>query len=191
MKAKFLALMRSMSGLTLIEILVGMGVLSILIAVAAPSMSDLLERRRVAATADEIAGILNFTKAETNSTNSLLFVHFDPDKSGAMSCAAVVTTSPTDGLCQCFLPPDDICPGSASKPLRLYQLPSNNVTFSAFATKWGGAANILRFSRNRMDVTTDGFHVDVVGKKKKYTLRVEVNTVGRVRICSPNNDMNG
>ena len=52
------------SGLTLIEILVGLGVLGILVAVALPSMADLLEKRRVIAAADEVAGMLTYAKAE-------------------------------------------------------------------------------------------------------------------------------
>lgn len=178
------------SGLTLIEILVGLGVLAILLAVAIPSMADLLERRRVIAAAEEVAGILTYAKAETNATSSVLVTRFDPDPNTKMSCAAVVTT---EGLnkCKCYLSAQDICPGTASKSLRLFQLPQDYVKFSAAATSWAGAANQIRFTREQMGVDTQGFHVDVVGLKKGYALRVDLNTAGRVKICSPAGDMTG
>ncbi len=179
-----------LSGLTLIEILVGLGVLAILLAVAAPSMADLLERRRVIAAADEVAGILTYAKAETNATSAVLITRFDPDPSAKMSCAAVVTTA---GLnkCKCYFSAEDICPGTTSRSLRLFQLPLEHVKFSAAATSWAGAANQIRFTREQMGVDTQGFHVDVVGLKKGYALRVDLNTAGRVKICSPAGDMTG
>ncbi|NCT83456.1 MAG: hypothetical protein GXC94_09955 [Comamonadaceae bacterium] len=184
------ALKTHRSGLTLVEILVGLGVLALLVAVAVPSMADLLERRRVIAAAEEVAGILTYAKAETNATSSVLIARFDPDPSAKMSCAAVVTAA---GLnkCRCYFPAGDICPGTTSRSLRLFQLPQDYVKFSAAATSWAGGANQVRFTREQMGVDTQGFHVDIVGLKKGYALRVDLNTAGRVRTCSPAGDMTG
>lgn len=191
MKQRFHAFSARLRGLTLVEILVGLGVLSVLLAVAAPSMADLMERRRVIAAADEVASILTYAKAETNATNSLLFVRFDPDPNNTMSCAAVTTSSGFNSKCKCYYAASNICPGSSTKMLRLFQLPLDHVKFSAAATTWAGSANLLRFSRDQMGIATEGFRVNVVGQRKGYTLRVEVNTAGRVKICSPNSDMSG
>lgn len=180
-----------LSGLTLIEILVGLGVLAILLAVAVPSMADLLERRRVIAAAEEVAGVLTYAKAETNATSSVLITRFDPDPSAKMSCAAVTTAAGLNSRCRCYYSPADICPNSAAQSLRLFQLPLDHVKFSAAATTWAGAANQIRFTREQMGVDTQGFHVDVVGLKKGYALRVDLNTAGRVKICSPAGDMTG
>lgn len=183
-------LARRLRGITLIEILVGLGVIAVLMAVAAPSMADLLERRRVIAAADEVAGLLTYAKAETNAINSELFVRFDPDPSSAMSCAAVVTQS---GLnrCRCYLSASNICPNSASTALRLFQLPVDHVRFTAQASAWGGAANYIIFKRDQLSIAARDFRVTVVGLRKGYTLRVEVNTAGRVRICAPSGNMSG
>jgi prepilin-type N-terminal cleavage/methylation domain-containing protein len=177
-------------GVTLIELMVAVGILGVLLAVAAPSMADLLERRRVIAAADEVASVLTYAKAETNSTNSQLFVRFDPDPANKMSCTAVVTTA---GLnrCRCFYAPNAICPNTSSELLRLFQLPRDHVRFSARATAWAGSPNYIMFARNQLGIDTTGFQVNVVGMKRGYTLRVEVNTAGRVKICSPNSDMTG
>ncbi|MBV8035690.1 Tfp pilus assembly protein FimT/FimU [Roseateles sp.] len=192
MQKRFLAPKTRRSGLTLVEILVGLGVLAILLAVAAPSMADLLERRRVIAAAEEVASVLTYAKAETTSTNSVLTVRFDPGTS--MSCAAV-TTSATgfNNRCKCNQDPALICQGAGAELLRLFQLPADYVTFAADTIdhKWPGTSYQLKFGRMQMDVAALGFHVDVVSKKKKYTLRVEVNTAGRVRVCTPAGDMTG
>lgn len=177
-------------GLTLIEILVALGVLAVVVAVAVPSMSDMLERRRVIAAAEEVAGVLTYAKSETNSINSLLYVRFDPDPNRKLSCAAVVTSN---GLnrCRCYLSANAMCPNTTQAMLRLFQLPLEHVKFTAYATAWAGPANFIAFDREQMGIQTQGFRVEVVGLRKGYTLRVEVNTAGRVRTCSPNGDMSG
>jgi len=192
MNQVFRTLKTRRSGLTLIEILVGLGVLAILLAVAIPSMADLLERRRVIAAAEEVAGILTYAKGETTSTSSELTVRFDPGST--MSCAAVTTSnSGFSNKCRCNQEPSQICVGANAQVLRLFQLPAEHVTFAADTKdhSWPSTAYQIRFGREQMDIAAVGFHVDVVSKKKKYTLRVEVNTAGRVRTCSPNGDMTG
>jgi len=183
MKRRFHTLKVRVAGLTLIEILVGVAILGVIVAVAVPSMSDLLERRRVIAAAEEVAGILNYAKAETNATNSELDVNFQPDS--AMSCAVV---APAVGYnrCQCNRTPSTVCQNSGAVALRLFQLPKTYVKFEAAAT-WGSLANryYLKFSRHQSVIEMPDFHVDVTGLKKGYNLRVEVNTIGRVKICSP------
>lgn len=187
------ALRRCLAGLTLIEIMVGLGVIAVLMAVAVPSMTDLLEKRRVIAAATEVSGLLTYAKAETNATNSLLYVRFDPDPNGTMSCAAVVTST---GLnrCRCYLAPANVCPITTnSKSLRLFQLPLDHVKFTAVAAPggWAGGANYIMFSRDHMGIGTQGFRVNVIGQKRGYALRVEVNNAGLVKVCSPNGDMSG
>lgn len=174
------------SGLTLIEIMVAVAVLGVILAMAIPSMADLLERRRVTAAAEEVSGILTYAKAETNASNSLLFVRFDPDTSvpATMSCAMVVTSA-GGNQCNCTNPANNLCPVGGGRSLRLFQLPQTHVQFSAYASKWAAGDNYIRFARDQMTMETLDFQVDVVGLKKGYTLRVEVNGIGRVRVCAP------
>ncbi|WP_163592583.1 pilus assembly FimT family protein, partial [Klebsiella pneumoniae] len=54
---------RSTHGLTLVETLVTVTVLGVILAVAAPSLRDLMERRRVIAAATELASMINYAKA--------------------------------------------------------------------------------------------------------------------------------
>jgi type IV fimbrial biogenesis protein FimT len=184
MKRRFRAIKVRIAGLTLIEVLIGVAVLGVIVAVAVPSMSDLLERRRVIAAAEEVAGILNYAKAETNATNSELDVNFQPDP--AMSCV-VVAQAVAMNRCQCNrTPASTVCQNSSATSLRLFRLPKTHVRFDAAAT-WGSPANryYLKFSREQSVIALPDFRVDVTGLKKGYNLRVEVNTIGRVKICSP------
>lgn len=190
MKKSVSALKARLLGVTLIELLVALGVLGVLAAVAAPSLSDLLERRRVIAAAEEVASVLTYAKAETNATNSLLFVRFDPDPNRTMSCAAVVTTAGLNS-CRCYRAPASVCQNTQSASLRLFQLPRQHVKFTAYASAWAGSANYIMFNREQMGIETKDFRVDVVGLRRGYTLRVEVNSAGRVKTCSPNGDMTG
>lgn len=184
MKKHLHALKARILGLTLIEIMVSLGILGVVLAMAVPSMADLLEKRRVTAAAEEVAGILTYAKAETNATNSLLIVRFDPGANAGMSCAAVVTTAGLN-ICDCTAAPANVCDGTSSRVLRLFQLPRKHVQFDAIATWPLGASNYIRFTRDQNTVGMSDFHVDVAGLKKGYTLRVEVNPAGRVKVCAP------
>ena len=192
MKRRLHALKARISGLTLVEIMVGLAVLGVLVAVAVPSMADLLERRRVIAAAEEVASVLNYAKAETNAINSLLVVRFDPDVSAVpkLSCV-MVATSEGMNKCRCTNPANAVCPNTNQRSLRLFQLPRTHVKFQAAALTWAGAANTLRFTRDQSTIDSEYFRVDVEGLKKGYKLRVEVNQIGRVKVCSPNGDMTG
>ena len=184
------SLIRRLRGVTLIELMVGVAVLGVVLAVAAPAMGDLLERRRVIAAAEEVASLLTYAKAETNATNSTLFVRIDPDPAPTMSCAVVVTTSGANA-CRCYKTPASVCTGTSSEMLRLFQLPRDHVTFSAQATTWAGSPNYIVFDREQMGILTTGFQVNVLGNRRGYALRVEVNTAGRVKICTPSGGMTG
>lgn len=190
-------LRRWTQGLTLVEVMIGVGVLAILIAVAVPSMMDLLERRRVIATANEVIGVLNYARAETNATNTALVVRFDPDPetdpSKALSCVAVTTKETASNSCKCYLPEATLCQGAfAPRLLRLYKLPKTNVKFAASAAHWNATAeNQIKFTRDQGGIVAQGFQVDVVGTKRGHALRVEVNPAGRVIVCAPNGDFSG
>lgn len=192
-------LRRWTQGLTLVEVMIGVGVLAILIAVAVPSMMDLLERRRVIATTNEVMGVLNYAKAETNATNTFLVVRFDPDPetdpSKAVSCVAVTTKETASNSCKCYLPEATLCQGAfAPRLLRLYRLPKTSVKFSAIAPGGWGGSNMdyqIKFARALGTIEAQGFQVDVVGVKRGHALRVAVSTAGRVTVCAPNGDFSG
>lgn len=181
-------------GVTLIELMVAVAILGIILAVAAPSLSDFMERRRVVASAGELSSLLMFAKSEANSLGSSgkLDLHMEPDPSGNVSCASlsVRTSSP----CKCYEQVNNTCTGSANGQLsRLFYLPrgDNKVYFDATADAWAADTYVVTFVRNLTFSDIKGVGINVVGPRTGVRLRVEYNDAGRVRTCSPNGSMSG
>jgi len=183
-------------GVTLVEMLIGVAVIGVLLAVAAPSFSKLMERRRVVAAAGEIASLFTFARSETNVINEQINLHMeppDPDKiKDYGSCIRVSTGSSTDS-CQCdiALPADRACPLGSGKLLREYLLPrGNNVSFQA--TKTGLLRPyVVPFMRGALNPNLKTVQVTVTGATTGAQLRIEFNNAGRVRTCSPNGSLSG
>lgn len=176
---------RAQRGLTLVELMVGVGIVGILLAVAIPAMSNFMERRRVIAVTGELSSIIAYAKAETNSANDGISIHLESD-STSMSCAAVVTQTLNDD-CKCNRAPDQICAANSGKLLRLFQLPrGDGVSFSATATPgWGGSDEVLAFNRNSHSQAEQRVRLSVTGARTGVQLRIDINEAGRTLICSP------
>ncbi|MFT7724164.1 MAG: hypothetical protein QM788_15250 [Roseateles sp.] len=178
---------RRLAGLTLVETLVAVLVLGVLVAVAAPSMADFMERRRIAAAAGELLSLFNYAKAETNAlaANGELNLHLEPVPGELTSCARLATASIED-TCTCTRPATTVCQGGRSSLVREFILPRDTgVRFDAAAVKWGLHACLITFYRSGKSGLPEGPVVTVTGERTGARLRVEYNNVGRVRICAP------
>jgi type IV fimbrial biogenesis protein FimT len=178
-------------GLGLVEVMVSVAVLGTLLAVATPSLLDMLERRRVVAIGLEVANILNFARSESNVAGHPITVHLEKDPSGTLSCAAVNIRHGSDG-CKCYLPRAQMCGTVDVAVLRVFQIKNaDGVTFEASATKWGAIKNRLTFARNQHSLGVSDVQVNVQGRRTGAQLRVEVNAAHRVRTCTPDGSING
>lgn len=177
-------------GFTLIEVLVGVVILGVILAMAVPSMSDFLERRRVIAAANEVADVINFARSQPNVIGDRVTLHLEKDESEKTSCIAVVTESGSDN-CVCYETP--ICTTPASVVLRAFQLPNDHgVAFEANATSWGSNLDhTLKLTRQQVTMDATGVEITVTGRRSGAQLRLEMNNLGRVRLCSPNSSING
>lgn len=174
----------STAGLTLVELLVGLAVVGVMMAVAIPAMSDFLERRRVIAVAGELVNIMAYAKAETNVVGDNLYIHMENDPNSLMSCVAITNQTPGDD-CKCYYAPNQVCPTSGTL-LRLFQLPrTDSVAFRASASPWNGRNYVASYSRQTRQLSASNMRFTVTGLRTGVTLRVEVNEAGRTRICSP------
>lgn len=184
---------RMARGLSLVELMVAVAILGVLVAAAVPSLSDLLERRRVVAVAQELAGILNYARSETNVNGDMVNVHLEKDPDGRLSCAMVNIHNGTQHLCKCYRAPGNMCGGWPVQILRVFQIEnSNGVSFEASATNWGLLNKpILNFERGKYFPEVSGVKIDVTGKRTGAQLRVEINEVNRVRVCSPDSSVSG
>lgn len=180
------------SGLTLIEMLVAVAVLGVLLAVAIPSLVGLMERRRVAAVANELAGIFTYARSEANVMvpPDQLTLHMEPMGDVQGSCVRLVNFTNFDN-CSCGTAAADVC-NTGSKMLReLVVLKDTGVSFEA-AANWGaGGDYIINFSRNTYSDAVSNLRITVTGQRTGAQLRVEYNAAGRVRTCSPGGTMSG
>lgn len=186
----------SRRGVTLIEMLVGIAVIGILLAAAVPSMSGMLERRRVIAAAGEIASIFAQARSESASLGTKINVHLEavPASVGDHSCVILSTGDGFD-TCRCDRPPERVCSLGAGRRLREYLLPrDSSVTFTATGD-WGSLDHVVTLMKGQYlnDATGDSNNVQVtvVGTRTKAKLRVDYINSGRVRTCSPDGSIGG
>ncbi|MBI3346073.1 MAG: prepilin-type N-terminal cleavage/methylation domain-containing protein [Burkholderiales bacterium] len=180
-------------GVTLIEMLVGVAVLGVILAVAIPSLTSLLERRRVVAAAGEVANLFTFARSEANVVSAQqVNVHLEPVPSevGSFSCMRVSSVSGGTDRCGCDLDASSVCSRGGGRLLREFVLPNNSsVRFDTTGT-WGLVEYVVPVSREK-HFNNISAKVTVTGTKTGAQLRVEYNAAGRVRTCAPNSDFSG
>ncbi|MDC8784479.1 pilus assembly FimT family protein [Roseateles koreensis] len=176
------------TGLTLVECLVAMGVLAITMAVAAPSFVDLLNRRRVQVVAANLSNDLAYARAESGLRPENVIVYFQ--QTSTVSCYTIAYGIGY-GHCDCSKAPGSACSSHTSlQELRTEQLlSSTGVSFSPTGSWPAGARNRVAFQAPQMLPSVQNFGVNVVGRSSQ--LRVELNGMGRVHLCSPNGSFSG
>lgn len=119
-------------GLTLIELLVGVAILAVLLAVGVPSLRDWLMNQRVSAIASELVTDLQLARSESISRGRSVFVSFNSD--ATQTCYTVHADQDfAVQFCNCTLPPGTACAGSLTvKELKTVSVPRNTgVTLTA------------------------------------------------------------
>jgi type IV fimbrial biogenesis protein FimT len=175
----------SILGVSLVEVMVAIGVLAILVSVAAPSFSDLIARRRLQAVAAEIATDLAYARSETALRQQDVFLTFNQDAS--TTCYTIQIGSAT-AQCDCTKGAGLACPADILGPspeLKTLQVASSTgITFTPSAANWAAVNNKFGFSAAQMLPSLPDFGITV--SNSKASLRVALNALGRVSTCSPN-----
>jgi len=187
-------------GIGLVEIMVTVVVLGIIAAVAAPSFTDMLNRRRVEAVANSITTDLAFMRTEQSAHPSEIDLQVNSDPTGKqMSCYAIYVPN-SQFTCDCTNVAKVCSPKFGSSTLdpliRAEQTPaSTKVSYAAFSA--GAvlpAGKFFKYDTARLIPSPADMYFDICGSPKSSTrpiLRVEFNDAGRARICSPNSSMGG
>lgn len=103
----------SRRGVTLIELMVALTLLGLLVALAVPSMSAMIQRKRVQGTASELMGVLRQARVMPFNVNTKIVVSFG-NKANEFTCYSVHDDWPVDPSkieCDCTRYPLDSCPG--------------------------------------------------------------------------------
>ena len=164
--------------------------LGVLLAVAAPSLADLMERRRIVAAAGEIADVLNYAKSEANAAGDKVTLHAEPVPDGLTSCIRLSTSSNYDN-CGCDRSGPTLCLRGSTVVLRDFVLPKDTGVSFETTANWGSRPYVVSIERNTRFTNITDVQVTVTGRRTGAQLRVEYNNVGRVRTCSPSGSISG
>lgn len=168
----------SQHGFTLVELIVAMVVFGIMVTIAVPSFTSLMDSIRVKRAADAISSFLVNAKSEAIKRNTSVSVEFQTSNSNATWCAgmALITDCDCTGadatkLCR-LDGVDRVLTGSASyKNMLLTKsdgTSADNVGFTFTPTRGTASAGSVQVQSD------DGRQV-----------RVVVSGTGRIRLCSP------
>jgi len=157
------------AGITLAELLVGLAILAILAAAAAPSLQRLIARQMVVQTADVLAGALALAR------------------SAAMARREEVLVEPLGGA-DSFSGGWQVRPASANQPIAAGRLADTCLQVTLRQTEQGGHA--LRFTAvgySRSE--SGGFQAATIAVSCRDVQRqVRLGAQGRIRLCTPGRD---
>jgi type IV fimbrial biogenesis protein FimT len=175
------------NGFTLVELMIVVGVLGILITLAAPSMYDFILTQRLKGISSQITTDMQFARSEATSRNQLMHVRFSV-LTGASTCYSIY--SGNVGSCDCKNTP--VC-GATGSEVRTVSVPANQ---KVRVLQTGNGRLVDKFS---YDPTTGSIRVvDGDGNLQpptpytiealidtERTLRTIVSAGGRPLTCAP------
>ena len=166
------------SGITLIEACMVIAIASIVVAITVPSLQGLIDTRRLAGAATQLATDLQWVRSEAVVRNQAVRVSFHTTANG--SCYVVHTG--TAAQCSCDAPGAALCSGGAQQ-IRTVRLPTED--------RVGFQANVgsMLFDPLHGTVSPAGT-LRLIGTQGREVHHV-VNVMGRVRSCTPLGAMPG
>lgn len=175
------------SGITLVEVMVALAVLGIVMALAAPSLADMLNKQRMRAVAAEISTDLAYARAESGLRPQNVYVGFR--KGNGVSCYTIQLFGSV-GQCNCTLAEGQSCMNSNAPELKTMRLAQNSgVEFDANGT-FPTNRRLLNFNSPQMTTSVPDFEV-ILKDRRGTKLRLYLNGMGRVVTCAPDNNFGG
>ncbi len=178
-------------GLSLTELLIGLAVVAMLAAFAAPSLADFVRMQRLRAINAEMVSDLQFARSEATARNQYVHVRFRPDGTG-MTCYSIYLTPANKNTvrCDCRSTPEPSC-GAGATPLRTVRVPSSLAVAFSTPTDQGFGFAFDHVSGGIVSVAVD-FNPPALGLwsvdtklDSERVLRNHVCPSGRVRTCAP------
>jgi type IV fimbrial biogenesis protein FimT len=174
-------------GLTLVELLTVVAVLGIVLAIATPTFTDLINKQRVRQAAAELSTDLAYARAEAGLRNDRVALKFN--RNNGMSCYTVAVMGGAFGNCDCTRTRGSACTINLIE-LKTTQLASLRGVGLVISDSITGANHALEFQPPHMTVVPDAAAITVEGSRG-YKLRVLLSPLGRVSTCSPDGLIGG
>ncbi|MBA4341853.1 MAG: hypothetical protein C0423_06845 [Methylibium sp.] len=175
------------SGLTLVELLTVVAILGIVLAVAAPSLADMMNKRRVEMVAAELSSDFAYARAESGLRSKLVTLLFASD---AQTSCYVVHIPGGIGFCNCLNPAGSECPSAGMANQIFLKATRVNASRGVNLVPSGGTSSITFWPPHATLGANDSASVAVIGNRG-YRLEARLNSLGRVLICDPNGSMGG
>lgn len=182
-------------GLSLIELVIGIAIVGLLMAMGIPSFLAWIQNTKVRSTAESIQDGLQLARAEAVRRNTLVRFQLmsTADANCALSNAGINwVVSRTDATGQC-----DIAPSDTVNPMTIQSHSGSegaaNITVSAVDPAGGGAYMIIFNGLGRVSPNDDGStsitRVDItspiLAAADSRPLRVVVGIGGNIKMCDP------
>ena len=163
-------------GLTLIELMVTVAITAVLMAVAIPSMQQLIAKRRVAGVANELVTDLRYLRSL--GVQNAMMVQLDFGSNPASTCYVLSTTLLGEDECDCTDPTSCNGVGSAPAAVKTVTLQrGDGVTVSSNLSP-------VRFVGPSAMPLSNATVTATVSSNLGGTARVWTNTAGRAYTCS-------
>ncbi len=170
-------------GLSLVEMMVVIGVIGILAAVAIPSMLDLINKRRVEMAAAQLSTDIAYARSQTALRGNRIELRFRNDAQN--SCYTVSIYRPVGPFCDCLNAAP--CPGGGGRTaLRTQALRKQ----AGVSLQPAVGSDYLNFYPP-MSVVQPDVPVIAVAGSRGYRLEVRINGIGRAQVCDPDGSMGG
>lgn len=186
-----------MKGFTLLEMLIAMAILAIIISVGVPSLSGFSANQRLIGAAEQVYSHLQQARSEAVSRNTLVYVNFAVDGTASWEygmssvnslCDLTITTA--NGVNSCRMVVSD---GDASLDPGTGAVDADDLVLMRYtdADHAGVIMDIANFSTGSTQFifdptrgTSTSGQVNLTGSNGNQ-LRVAVNLLGRVSLCTP------
>lgn len=178
-------------GFTVIELMMAVGVLAIITALALPSYRSIIEKRRVTSAAEQAMAFLSSAQFESVKRNQFVAVNFGSytaDDGTELWCLGMAAGDAQDVTCDCR-PAANTC--TIDGVVRAFHSSSLNYPLAAssidlLATDFGDDTNTLRFDPVRgLIVDSETADLALISPDQAmYALNIGLTPTGRVRICT-------
>ena len=190
----------SQKGVTLLELMIVVALLSIILAIGVPSFNDQIEKGELKGLAEQLSAHITLVRSEAITRSLATYINFSTGAdwiyglSTRSNCNVNALTAAAANACTLVFEDgdDDRDPGDGSVDVDDLVLNRYDST-----EHMGNSLAISNFSSGNSQIwfdpvrgISDSGEIIVTSTPSNYQLKVKVGLLGDVRICSPNGDLN-
>lgn len=171
-------------GITLIELMIGLGMLAIITSLALPSYRNILEKRQVVSGAEQLGAYLSSAQLESVKRNQFVAVNYQENNGNW--CFGMRAGEAAVVGCDCTI--NDAAAAQACSvdgALRVFNSSILNYPDVLRSAEVGGDDHLVVYDPVRgLIQNAETVSLELQSYGGSYALDVEVSVTGRVRICS-------